>query len=1049
MQTDSSRQLQGLVYTFSANPSTDSNAQTKDSEKPRKKRHRGANGKRFRCSNQDCGKTYSRAEHLQRHQLNHDPKEIFYCGTSGCNLSFVRKDLCDRHRKRHGQQFSDGPTSSTAITLFSGSEDINHSQDEGDTESDSQSEEEHPSPPSQSNSSQAPVIGDSCKKRPSIHEHDDSRFQALRDRLPIPSKTTKESAPQSRDASQSQQPSRQPENTFSTDISPSNDDLQRAVADANDYLAQQGPQVVFPPLTRFQSNISVDSLDPTPSTSYHAHAEFPLTFHRQHSISSTSFQPPSHLYTPAQDVATPHPDLFESTSPATLRHNGTFGKYGHSNDITATTSRAEDQNFGISPSAGTDEFTTWLFDQNSGVYNGTANADASFTNVYQPNVFGQVYSSYLPTSDLELPFASTLTQTLPSNPTAEAVTGLETPFMSTWKRQNLLEIMRQRFTGNGGPTLHDRQIKQQIFGGNVDEADHALSLSSLNRYLESYWKHFHDQFPILHKPSFLPDFVHDYLVLAVIVMGSSLLAQSEHGPGFTERAAQLANFIAWNLRWQVFTDPDSCPPAKLWVLQTLAILEVYEKTNSTRSLHERAHVHFAATLTLMRRGSALVGDPAAPAPTPQMADIVATNREEALQGEESPPLPEKWWSQWIAQEATRRASLGAFLLDSMHAVMFGHAATMVIHEIHLPLPCDDTLWSAPTSSEVGRIEFSLYTNGIKPVTFLTGLKRTLSCRRVRTNPFGRIILMAGLLSVSWHMHQRDLYGKSLDKDNMGVPDGWKAQIVKALEWWKRDYDESLAYMRRSGIDVHKTGFTQEHIQTSESLASVLYHLGHIGVQVDMPDLCILAGAKTLLGRVITMSDRERVHIKMKAWASSAAARHAVYYSVRFICSVLMPLERMGHKNIGTQPSDPESNSIYLYSASADFLLPRPWVLYFSALVVWAYGFLLDGPLKPFPEQLRYPGASIPTPLVDGGGGIAPSLQMEPLREREQDAKQYLRLMSRFETATGFETVTSGRNKVIGVLSVVSKVLEGSRWELLEEGCDRLRGAAEALRSGGL
>lgn len=926
--------------------------------------------------------------------------------------------------------------------LFSSQEDLGQSQDEDDSESDSESDDEDSSPTSQPNSIPAPVIGDSSKKRPSIHEHDASRYQALRDRLPHSSKP-EESAQQTRDSPPCQPPPRQPDNTFSTDVSPSNDDLQRAVADANDYLAQQGPQSGFPQLTRFQSNMSVDSLDATTSTPFHPHGDYPPTFARHHSISSASFQQPNHLYAAAQDTATPHPDLFESNSPATLRHNSTFGNYGHNNDIAIPTSRIEDQTFGISPSAGTDEFTTWLFDQNCGVYNGTSSVDASLTHIYQPNVFGQVYSNYLPTSELEIPFGGALTQTISSNPPAEPVTGLETPFMSTWKRQHLLEIMQQRFTGNGGSTFYDRQIKQQIFGGNVDEDDHALSLSSFHRYLESYWKNFHDQFPILHKPSFLPDFVHDYLVLAVVVMGSSLLAQSEYGAGFADRASQLANFIAWNLRWQVFTDPDSCPPAKLWVLQTLAILEVYEKTNSTRSLHERAHVHFAATLTLMRRGSALVGDPIAPAP--QMVEMVGINGQGIRLGEESPPLPEKWWSQWIAQEATRRASLGAFLLDAMHAVMFGHAATMVIHEIQLPLPCDDTLWSAPTSSEVGRIEFSLYTNGIKPVTFLTGLKRTLSCRRVRTNPFGRIVLMAGLLSVSWHMHQRDLYGKSLDKDNMGVPDGWKSQIVKALEWWKKDYDESLAYMRRSGIDVQKTGFTQEHIQTSESLASVLYHLGHIGVQVDMPDLCILAGAKTLQGRVITMSDREKVHIKMKAWASSAAARHAVYYSVRFICSVLMPLERMGYKTVGTQPSDAENNSIYLYSATTDFLLPRPWVLYFSALVVWAYGFLLDGPLKPFPEQLKYPAASMRTPQADGVGGNAPSPQMEPLREREQDAKQYLRLMGRFETPTGIETVTAGRNKVIGVLSVVTKALEGSRWELLKEACDRLRGAAESLR----
>jgi len=903
---------------------------------------------------------------------------------------------------------------------------------DGDDSDSGSNSDENETPTSQSDSTQLITGGDENKKRPSSNDHDASRYQTVRDRFSgFPEH--KDSPLPNRDLL----PPGRPESAFHSELSTNNEELQRAVADAHEYLAQPDPTQNFPPLTRYQSNIPSDMLlshsdqnasDPTKISPYSNMGEFPAAFRRHHSVST-------------------HADGFDIGSPTLVRQvpgASAFGGSVNNFDIPFSTSRLEDQNFGISPSAGTDEFTSWLFDQNGGVYNGQSNGEAAFSNIYQPNVFGQVYSNYFSTPEIDMPFTNSLNQSLGPHKPHEPIASMETPpFIASWKRQNILEIMQQRFTGSGSSGFYNRSIKQQIFEGNVDDDDHVLSLSSLHRYIDNYWKNFHDQFPILHQPSFLPNFVHDYLLLAVVVVGASLLNRHEYGAEFADRAAQLANFIAWNLRWQVFTDPDSCPPAKLWVFQTLAILEVYEKTNSTRALHERAHVHFAATLTLMRRGSALVGESTPPA---LRMGVHGEGAQGLRQGEESPPLAEKWWTQWIAQEATRRAAFGAFLLDSMHAVMFGHASTMVIHEIQLPLPCDDTLWSAPTSSEVGRIEFSLYTNGIKPLTFLNGLKRTLSCRRVRTNPFGRIVLMAGLLSVSWHMHQRDIYGKSLDKDNMGVPEGWKAQIVKALEWWKKDFDESLAYMRRSGIDVHKTGFTQEHLHTSDSLASVLYHLGHIGVQVDMPDLCILAGAKTLLGRVITMSDRERVHIKMKAWATSAAARHAVYYSIRFICSILLQdvkgkrPEQKIHEVPRSEGMD--CHSIYAYSASSDFLLPRPWVLYFSTLVVWAYGFLLDGQLQPFPENLEYP-AIVPRHPI--GLEIPKSPQMEPLKEREQDAKAYLKAMTRFDSPAGLEKISIGRNRLIGLISVVSRVLEGSKWELLNEARDRLQGAAESLR----
>jgi hypothetical protein len=39
--------------------------------------------------------------HSYRHQLNHTPKQIYKCDYPGCTRSFVRLDLCNRHRDRH------------------------------------------------------------------------------------------------------------------------------------------------------------------------------------------------------------------------------------------------------------------------------------------------------------------------------------------------------------------------------------------------------------------------------------------------------------------------------------------------------------------------------------------------------------------------------------------------------------------------------------------------------------------------------------------------------------------------------------------------------------------------------------------------------------------------------------------------------------------------------------------------------------------------------------------------------------------------------------
>jgi hypothetical protein len=47
-----------------------------------------------------CGKTYTRAEHLRRHQQNHKPG-AFPCDVPGCVRAFYREDLLTRHKLKH------------------------------------------------------------------------------------------------------------------------------------------------------------------------------------------------------------------------------------------------------------------------------------------------------------------------------------------------------------------------------------------------------------------------------------------------------------------------------------------------------------------------------------------------------------------------------------------------------------------------------------------------------------------------------------------------------------------------------------------------------------------------------------------------------------------------------------------------------------------------------------------------------------------------------------------------------------------------------------
>ena len=480
--------------------------------------------------------------------------------------------------------------------------------------------------------------------------------------------------------------------------------------------------------------------------------------------------------------------------------------------------------------------------------------------------------------------------------------------------------------------------------------------------------------------------------------------QNSHGLNVAQAGVELSNFLAWHLRWEIFSHDHFRPPAKLWVFQALLLMELYEKMFSTRALHERAHIHHATTITLMRRGSSLIGKPALDSP-PSVKDErhgLNSSRNSSTSGSLS---PSEWWHHWITNEATRRAAFAAFVLDSTHATMFGHSTVMVAHEMRLALPCDDTLWYATNGAEVGRMEANLHASGVKPISFLEGLKRTLNAQEVRTNTFGRAILMAGLLSVSWHMNQRDLQVNSLGVSQaLGGRDKWRGSLTRAFDLWKQDFDRSL--VRQTDSIPGPYLFTE---RKSESAAFqsriVLHHLAHMSMHVDVVDCQIFARAKRLLGRSIGPQDLHGAQRRMReVWAPTAKARDATWYALRFLRTVLLPDEDTPTTS-HTHGGNPDT--AFDYSARDDVLLNRPWVMYFAALIVWAYGYALEGPTTaPLPASYDFD-------------------------DQVRDMRSYLRRLGGAGSPEELKSLR-GFNGCTGMLMVLRKCFETTRWELLHE-----------------
>lgn len=576
--------------------------------------------------------------------------------------------------------------------------------------------------------------------------------------------------------------------------------------------------------------------------------------------------------------------------------------------------------------------------------------------------------------------------------------------LSDEKRIQLLEIIKKRFEETDEAPVQKQ--KEGLLCGDLNSAGHVLSLQMMKTYIGSYWYHFHPQLPILHQPTFSADTTQNLLLIAVIAVGASCLDR-RHGSTITKAGQDLSDFLAWHLRMEIFKDKDFMPPTKLWVFQALLLLEVYEKMYSTRILHERAHIHHGTTLTLMRRGSSLMGRSALDSP-PTVRDgklgFVSASGQQALS------TPDQWWNHWITNEATRRVCFAAFIIDSIHATMFGHAATLVAHEMRMQLPCDESAWSAPNSAEVNRIESNLRVNGIKPISFFDGLKLTLNNKTVRTNAFGRNALMAGLLSVSWHMNQKDVQVRYLAAlKSLGGKDVWRGILTKAFDSWRDDFDQCI------GKDAGTPSSKIEEDIVLES-RTVLHHLAHMAMHVDFVSCQIFAKAPKILGRKTLDVDYKIAQQRIREqWAPKPSARHATFHALKFLAEVLTP----DAKNSKRSPRAGGITDFLEYSAKDDFLLNRPWVLYFAALTVWSYGYALDGQLRSV-------------------------LELSTFEQQFLDMRRFLERVGGINTPANLEHMPN-RNGCMGLLYVLRDLLGNCRWELAHEAANLLSNCIGMLR----
>ena len=656
-----------------------------------------------------------------------------------------------------------------------------------------------------------------------------------------------------------------------------------------------------------------------------------------------------------------------------------------------------------------DNFASWLFDSP-----GSQQQEFNLTNLpfldfgldYSPSElwnFEHNAASFgsVATPSLQTPSDTATDQLVDARRAQRAVR------MSESRREHLVSIIVGFLRKRRTPSIQVQAATESVLF--IDERQTLPNLTTdvLEYLLKAYWRDVTKQMPILHQPTFDCDECEDLLLLALIMLGASQVVRSNSKGTLTDYR-DLADLLASHLRWEIFTEDDAQPPVQLWVAQALLLIEMYEKLYGTRRLHERAHIHHASTITLLRRGSPLVGHSGNDSPTSEYPTRCASPAGDAqpMRGpRESSAM--RWWRRWVRNESMKRVVFAAFQMDALHAVMFGHDSNLFPYEIRLPLPCDEALWTANKPEEVQQLEATFSMHGIKPINFLDGLKKCLHGHEVPCHHHARLILVAGLYSVQWHISRREKHLQFLETiPSPSEHERWRQLLFNALGHWRRSFEEAItsSWPRHAGKTPCRDDLADP---------TVLFHLAHITMHTDIIDLQILAGYKRLMSRKITDRDHANVVQRMKTWINTVGARKAVHHSFRLLCETLVDM----------RPRQSYSARILAYSCRDDSSMARPWTLYLAALTIWTYQYTL---------QLK---------------GMSTAQAGESLDPQDVDhvAAQYLAHFAAVETADRLLIVGSARG-CIALTMLLSEIFASSESELILEASKRLRECGKMLGS---
>jgi Fungal specific transcription factor domain len=143
------------------------------------------------------------------------------------------------------------------------------------------------------------------------------------------------------------------------------------------------------------------------------------------------------------------------------------------------------------------------------------------------------------------------------------------PTITGKARDGLMKIIKQT-----RPTKPD--------GSEIAPSDPLLSLSSLQHYSDLFFTRFNTSYPLIHQATFQAGQVHAFLLMAILLLGATYSDKEAH---------LLAVCIHDIMRPLIHASKEFGTRPKLWMLQTILLVECFGKSRAGERQHDFSHLY--------------------------------------------------------------------------------------------------------------------------------------------------------------------------------------------------------------------------------------------------------------------------------------------------------------------------------------------------------------------------------------------------------------------------------------------------------------------------